>query len=272
MTTNSRFGLPSEDARRFAKKFTSPYDLQDIESTFNRLQAQIRAPIKSWSARSLAVAIILNDFPDEVESKLLDTWEKIAFRIFGLCREYAWIEQKVFCQLVREILKRDLSPDDISQEIRKIGANYTFNIEDEDLYDIDRYTGWRDELRYLLYRYEEYLAKKHKKPLSNERRKSIRKFSIEHILPKSEDSRLIHALGNFILLPRGLNSGLSNNNPQQKADAYRNKTELFSAIEVADWIDQYSGAEPGFDDWHEPCIVTRTHWLLKWIEAEFCDV
>ena len=86
MTANSRFGLPSEDTRRFAKKFTSPYDHQNIKSTFNRLQAQMRAPIKSWSARSLAVAIILYDFPDEVERKLLDIWEKTAFCIFGLCR------------------------------------------------------------------------------------------------------------------------------------------------------------------------------------------
>ena len=231
----------------------------------------MRAPIKSWSARSLAVAIILYDFPEEVERKLLDIWEKTAFRIFGLCREYAWIEQKAFCQLVREILNKDLSSDDISQRIRKIGTNYTFDTDEEDLYDVDRYTWWRDELRYLLCRYEECLAKKHKKPLFHERRKSIRKFSIEHILPKSENSRLIHALGNLMLLPRGLNSGLSNKNPQQKVDAYRG-TNLFSAIEVADWIVEYGGTEPGFEDWHEPCIVTRTNTLLDWIAVEFCDL
>ena len=214
----------------------------------------MRAPIKSWSARSLAVAIILSDFPDEDERKLLDIWEKIAFRIFGLCREDARKEEKAFCQLVREILNKDLSPDDISQGICKIGINYTFDMDEEDLYDIDRYTGWKDELRYLLCRYAEYLAEKNNQTLSNEKWESIQKFSIEHILPQSEDSRLIHALGNFILLPRGLNSKLKNKNPQQKANAYRStKPKLFSAIEVADWISEYSGTEPGFDDWHEPC-------------------
>ena len=124
MTTNEQFELTLEDSCRFAKRFTFPHDPQNIEIAFNRLQAQMRAPIKSWSAKSLAVAIILSDFSDEDERKLLDTWEKITFRIFGLCREDARKEQKVFCQLVREILKKSLSPDDISQRICEIGTNY----------------------------------------------------------------------------------------------------------------------------------------------------
>lgn len=272
MKTNIRFGLPSEDTRRFAKRFASPYDSQKIEITFKRLQEQMRAPVRSWSARSLAVAIMLNDFPGKDARELLDTWEKVVFRIFGLCRENAQTEQKAFCQLIREILKKDLSPDDILQRIHKIGSNYTYvDTEEEELYDVDRYTGWRDELRYLLCRYEEHLAEKYNQPLSSERQNCIRKFSIEHILPQTADSRLIHALGNLMLLPRGLNSGLSNKNPKQKVDAYRN-TKLFSAVEVADWIVKYGGTEPGYEDWHEPCIATRTNTLLSWIVVEFCDV
>lgn len=271
MTTNKHFGFPPKDACRFAEKFTSPYDLQSIEIAFNKLQGQMRAPVKSWSARSLAIAIILSDFPDEDERKLLDKWEKIVFRIFGLCQEDARKEQKVFCQLISRMLKDDLNCQDISQGIREIGANYTFDIDKEELYDVDRYTGWQGELRYLLCRYEEYLAERHNKPLSDESRNRIRKFSIEHILPQTANSQLSHALGNFILLPRELNSKLGNKNPQQKADAYR-QTGLFSVIEVADWINEYSGTEPGFEDWHDPCILTRTNTLVDWIYAEFCDV
>ena len=145
------------------------------------------------------------------------------------------------------------------------------DIGEEELYDVNRYKGWQNKLRYLLCRYEEHLAERHNKPLSDERRNCIRKFSIEHILPQTTNSRLIHALGNLMILPRGLNSKLSNKDPQQKADAYR-QTGLFSAIEVADWIDQYSGTEPGFEDWHEPCILTRTNTLVDWIDEEFCNV
>lgn len=271
MTTKKCFGSPSKDAHRFTKNFTSPYDLQHIKSAFYSLRVQRRAPIKSWGARSLAVAIILNGFPDEVERKLLDIWEKIAFRIFGLCREDARKKRKVFCQLVREILKKDLNPDDISQSIHRIGTSYIFDMEEEDIYDIDRYTGWQDELRYLLCCYEKHLAQKSNRPLSNEKWECIYKYSIEHILPQTTGSRLIHALGNLMLLPRGLNSKLRDKNPQHKAAAYR-QTKLFSAIEVADWIDEYSGTESGYEDWHEPCIVTRTITLLDWIDAEFCRV
>lgn len=64
----------------------------------------MREPVtKIRHARLLAVAIILRDFPDEEERKLLDQWEKTSFRIFGLCRKDARTGVGDFVRLVREI-------------------------------------------------------------------------------------------------------------------------------------------------------------------------
>ena len=55
------------------------------------------------------------------------------------------------------------------------------------------YEGWEDELRYLLFRYEEYLAKKQGQRFRSEQWNRIWQESaaksIEHILPQSSGSQ-----------------------------------------------------------------------------------
>ncbi len=48
-----------------------------------------RAVTRIAHARLLAIAIVLRQFPKEDESRLLEIWEKISFRVFGLCRRDA---------------------------------------------------------------------------------------------------------------------------------------------------------------------------------------
>ena len=78
--------------------------LLKVVNAVNRLQEEMRQPVtKIRHARLLAVAVILRDFPDAEERKLLDQWEKTSFRIFGLCRKDARTGVGDFVRLACEI-------------------------------------------------------------------------------------------------------------------------------------------------------------------------
>ena len=134
--------------------------LLKVVNAVNRLQGEMRQPVtKIRHARLLAISIMLRDFPDEEERKLLDQWEKISFRIFGLCRKDARTGVGDFVRLACNIQNNlDLSSNDISERIRQIGANYTIEEVYDQMWHADCYNRWEDELRYVLCRYEEHLA------------------------------------------------------------------------------------------------------------------
>ena len=115
--------------------------LVKVLNAVNRLLEEMKQPVtKIRHARLLAVSIILRGFPEEEERKLLDQWEKTSFRIFGLCRKDARTGVGDFVRLSREIYKKDLSPDDISKRIRKIGTGYTIDEAEDQLWNADCYT------------------------------------------------------------------------------------------------------------------------------------
>ena len=243
--------------------------LLKVVNAVNRLWEEMRPAVtKIGHARLLAVAIMLRDFPDEEERKLLDQWEKTSFRIFGLCRKDARTGVGDFVRLASEVQNNlDLSSDDISERIRKIGAGYTMNEVGDSLSYADCYTKWKEELRYVLCRYEEHLAKQRGQTFDNEQWNRIWKVSaansIEHILPQSrerQDGWQVHRLGNLMLLPPSLNSGLGDKDPKEKVDDYR-RTGLLIAAEVADMIQEYG--------WDEPEIETWENQLLDWIFSEY---
>ena len=247
--------------------------LLKVVNAVNRLQEEMKQPVtKIRHARLLAVSIILRDFPDEEERKLLNQWEKTSFRIFGLCRKDARTGVGDFVRLARDIQKNlDLSSDDISEKIRKIGADYTIEEAGDLLYNTDCYTKWKDELRYLLYRYEEHLAEQRGQTFCNVQWNRIWQEStvnsIEHILPQSKGSQhiwqqgiFVHRLGNLLLLPPRLNSTLGGKDPEEKIDDYR-QTGLLIAGDVAEMIQEYG--------WGEAEIETRENELLQWIFDEY---
>ena len=247
--------------------------LLKVVTTVNRLQEEMRQPVtKIRHARLLAVSIILRDFPEEEERKLLDQWEKTSFRIFGLCRKDARTGVGDFVRLASEIQSNlDLSSDDISEKIRQIGADYTIDEVADQVCNTDCYNGWEAELRYVLCRYEEHLAKQRGQTFDNEQWNRIWQASaassIEHILPKSRGSQsafgngiFVHRIGNLLLLPPRLNSTLGGKDPQEKADAYR-QTGLLSAGDVAETIQSHG--------WGEAEIENRENEIFDWILAEY---
>ena len=244
--------------------------LLKVVNAVNRLQEEMRQPVtKVQHARLLAVSIMLRSFPEAEERKLLDLWEKTSFLIFGLYRKDARNEKGNFVRLACEIQNNlDLSSDDISKKIRRLSANYDFDIDvaHDLLYQVDCYNKWEQELRYLLCRYEEHLAKERGQTFSNEQWNRIWQespsSSIEHILPQSNYSHYVHWLGNLLILPPHLNSKLGDKSPKLKADDYQ-RTGLLIATDVAETIKK--------DGWSQEEIEYRTSDILAWLSSEFVN-
>lgn len=226
-------------------------------------------------ARLLAVAIILSDFCSNDKTKLLNEWEKTTFRIFGLLDKDARTGVGNYVRLAREILNNpELSADDLLDKIQDIGALYHIDDLLNQPEGTNWYEGWETELRYLLFRYEEHLAKQLGQRFDNEQWRRIWEDSpsrsIEHIFPQSKGSQeplrdsqegiYVHRLGNLLLLPPGLNSKLGNKDPEDKAPCYR-QTGLFSAADVARTIDEYG--------WEADQIKEREQRMITWIREKW---
>lgn len=262
---NAVNALMSEVGTDAAKAIKISEWLVKVVRAVNRLYSEIREPIINVKhARLLAVSIILRDFPEKEERELLEQWEKTVFRIFCLGDEDARGRIGDFVTLARDVLNNlDLSSSDISKRIRNLGAGYEIKIYS------DCYTKWQEELRYLLWRYEEHLAESSGQTFSKKEWNQIWQESttnsIEHILPQSKRWTVgisVHSIGNLLLLPPRKNSELGNKDPKDKADAYL-KTRLLIAEEVAKTIQNYG--------WDENQIAIREHELIEWIDDEYGD-
>ncbi len=240
----------------------------------NDMRSSKRALAKNVQARLLGLAIILRDCSPEEKNELLGQREKTTFRIFGLCRTDARREKGEYVQLAWKTWNDpDFKTDAILTELKNLGENY--NIEKAFSEIPNCYTGWSEELRYLLYRYEEHLAEQKGLSLNNAQWQCIwddtASNSIEHILPKSKGSQepldpgqegvFVHRLGNLMLLPPKDNSEAGAREPEAKVNIYQS-TRLLIAEEVAKMID----AEKG---WGIKQIEKRERQLIKWIKEKW---
>lgn len=142
-------------------------------------------------ARLLAVAIYLSDFSVEEKSNLLSAWEKSSFRVFGLCRKDGRTGVGEYVRLAWDVLNdRALRSEGVTGRIKDISEGKEHSIEWAILQieNENCYEGWEEELRYLLFRYEEYLAQTQGQKFSNEQWNRIWEASaansIEHICPQ----------------------------------------------------------------------------------------
>ena len=222
-------------------------------------------------ARLLAVAIHLGEFNNEDRKSLLDCWERVSFRTYGLYDRDARTGAGGYCRLSWEILRSEpsLLPDDIRECILQLGKDYPIKeIKDvnECLKGFDCYHGWTDELRYFFFRYEEYLARKNGQEVENIKWEHVwankASQSIEHIRPQSEAPEDIkHTLGNLMLLPLNLNSKLRDKPPREKAESYR-RTGFYHVDEVVTMLE----TSPS---WSKKTCKRRERRLLEWAAREW---
>jgi hypothetical protein len=171
-----------------------------------------------------------------------------------------------YVRLAWRIVNEKLISREIMRDLKQIGEEFPVAGAVEGLRKTDCYSDWDEELRYFLFRYEEYLAKQQGQNFINAQWERIWETSaadsIEHIWPQSKAPRLqAHRLGNLILLPPKLNSKLQALDPHKKADAYT-KSGLLIAQQVASQLSS---------PWKKASIDQREGTLLKWASKEWGD-
>ncbi|HLW64013.1 MAG TPA: HNH endonuclease family protein, partial [Gemmataceae bacterium] len=256
---------------------TSAKRIRDVASWLLRVtqacdavvaNTRINAVTRISQARLLAAAIHLADGLGESDrERLLSRWEKVSFRIYGMLGNDARTRVGDYVRLAWQVINDGIEAVEIDEAIGEIEADFPIKDAVDGLYADNCYEGWENELRYVLFRYEEHLAAKQKMNYSNEQWTKIWMVSpaesIEHIMPASKASnKQRHRLGNLVLLPPKLNSKLQDLDPEQKAEEYR-KTGLLIAGEVADMIE--SGG------WTKQSIEMRETTILKWAAKEWAD-
>lgn len=175
-------------------------------------------------ARFLAVAIMLRSFDEETERMLLEAWERVTFRIFTLAGKDSRTKVGDYVRLGYDVLKAALPAEEILEAIADLGDGFEIDeIIDEDTWD-EWYGGYNEEVRYLLYRYEEHLACESGVKINESQWAKVWAAdparSIEHIMPQSSGKSYIHHLGNLAMLPPNVNSSLKDKPPREKAARY----------------------------------------------------
>lgn len=237
-----------------------------IKVTSNQRQ---NAVTQISQARLLAVAIHLRgDISESDRTGLLERWERVTFRIYGMMGKDARKRVGDYVRLAWKVAKRKLTVEEIHVEIRKIGKAFPINDAVDELRGANCYEEWEDELRYFMFRYEEHLRREAGQNFRNEHWEHIWKTSpsksIEHISPqKTAPDDIKHVLGNLMILPPKLNSQLQDKTPREKRPAYQ-KTGLLSAIEVASIL----GSKPR---WPKKVVREREEKLLEWAAREWAD-
>ena len=198
-------------------------------------------------ARLLYIAIQSSDhIAPKDKTVLLNLWERVTFRIFGIAKKDSRTMNGKYIQIARKIFNNiDLSIAEISEDLKNIGNDFNIQKVFESLLsEKDCYNGWSHELRYFFFRYEEYLAKKSGADLDASEWAQIwashPETSIEHIFPQNPDASWIgkmgkgngviannvHRLGNLVLLPAKKNNDASNGAFQEKKKIYRKSNIL----------------------------------------------
>jgi hypothetical protein len=234
---------------------------------------RLDAVTKIVQARLVAIAVLLRKFPDAEERQILRCWENVTFRIFGLAGKDA--RQKVgdYVRLAWSITNENLSSNEIVDALNKIGQEFPISEVIQELDGKDCYQGWAEQLRYLLFRYEEYLAGVAGQSINESQWSKIwadePSKSVEHIWPRSKGSEdpatkaiFVHRLGNLVMLPPGVNSKLQDKKPVDKADSY-DSCGLLQAIEVSKLAKK--------DKWDRAAVEKRERRLIKWATEEWKD-
>ena len=218
---------------------------------------------KIIQARLVAVAIDLrNDLTEDQKSELHSYYSNVAFCIYGICRNDARNAVGEYVRLANDINNTAISTEQIKTRLLSIVDNYQVNTEIELLVKKDCYTNWQDELRYLLFRYEEHLSKKSGQDITNVQWNRIWESStsktIEHILPQSRQNDHVHYLGNLFLLPPGINSSLGNKRPVDKTEEYSN-TGFAMASDIIKEL----------PEWNKRKILERGKKIVQWAKEEW---
>lgn len=219
-------------------------------------------------ARFLAIAIMLREFDASVKDELLGAWERVTFRIFSLGGKDTRYKVGEYVRLGYDVYKTDMPPKEILKNLLILGEGYSIDevLGQKNVWD-NWYDGWAEEVRYLLYRYDEHLAHEAGSTLNSHQWGKIWAVdpakSVEHILPQSSGKDYVHHLGNLTMLPPNMNSSLRDKPPKQKASRY-----LECGLQATMVVGR--GIESGIA-WNKDAIIQRAARMEEFVRKEWAD-
>lgn len=240
-------------------------------------------------ARMLYVALHLAKNVSEIErDRLLQQWERVTFRIFGLLRNDSRTRIGDYVRLGSRIMQGDSSFqsfNQIMQALREIGESFTIeNAIEEGLLNRYAYSNSPEVCRYILWQYEEFLSGVAGDGAIVDEFERARVWalradeSIEHIYPQNpgvgwfgklypdrgatddDNARHVHRIGNLLLLSKVVNSSAGCRPFNEKKSSY-DQYNLRSVREVSD-----------LDDWTLVSIEARETRLAQWAKARWQDI
>lgn len=218
-------------------------------------------------ARFLAIAIMLREFDDATEQRLLGAWERVTFRIFTLAGKDTRTKVGDYVRLGYEILANEPSAGSIETSLAELGDGFTIDeVIFEDSWD-NWYEGWLEEVRYVLFRYEEHVACEEGVEINQSEWAKVWAVdparSVEHIKPQSSGKDYVHNLGNLTMLPPRVNSSLKDKPPKDKAARYV-QSGLRATIKVGRDI------EEGLR-WNRDAVLERAATIEAFVRKEWAD-
>ena len=275
--------LAAKEAMDFYQQYCSdkPECIISVADFFLKIAVQLerlysntrlKAVTDILHARFLAISIMLNDtFGDEERNEILDCWQKVTYRIFGLCGKDSRSKVGEYTRLAQKINSNRISKNQVAEQVTNLAKDHKIDEGISRLSTIDCYNDWpNDDLLYFFYRYEEYLAENAGAEISHEVWQSIWSESppksIEHIFPQTPRAdwqgklgkgetveKNVHRLGNLMILPPGVNSKALNKSFKVKRRIYKDNHNLKLLDEVI-----------SKRDWNKKAIDAREKKLLRW--------
>jgi len=229
----------------------------------------------------VAIAVFLRGFGATEEDRILRRWENVTFQVYGLENRRlggandARAHVGDYVRLAWRITNEKLAPNEILDSLAELGKQYPLSQSIKRLINANCYDGWTEELRYLFFRYEEYISEKQGQRLNQSQWSRIwgeePSRSIEHIRPQSKgpwspstSGIYIHRLGNLLMLPPGVNSQLQDREPRVKAAKYES-CGLLAATEVAKLLKRNNGK------WSRAIVERRERGLIRWAGTEWAN-
>ena len=224
--------------------------LEEVVRTIDELDRnhRIKAVMSVMQARFVAVCIAMRAFPRHECSKVMSAWEKVTFLVYVLNGLDKRRKIGDYTKLGFDIIRTNISPDEICERLLAIpDERLSVNKAVENADWSQSYIGWEEPLRYILFRYEEHLARNSGQRINVSEWNKIwihePSKSIEHIKPQSSGVGYVHHLGNLTMLPPGVNSSLRDMTPLEKVSSYescgiRITRDVASTIEESGWSHQ----------------------------------
>jgi hypothetical protein len=237
-------------------------------------------------ARVLAVALMLTDTLTSSErEKALDQWQRVTFRIYGLSGKDSRSKVGEYVRLANNVMNRAEGAErysEIMASLRKLGEDYPIeNAVNEGLAKKNCYEGFAEETRYILWHYEEHLARAAHAEINKEIREAIwqersASDTIEHIFPQSPEpggawegklkkhQRIethVHRIGNLILLPQPLNE-------EARRQGFVEKKNIYAKSEGLRMVKEIITEK----DWTQREIEDRENKIIAWAKTAWADL